>query len=181
MNIADWVMVAAIAFSVVEAVQEGFFHIALSLAGLVVGYIVAAWQYHRLSAWFEPHLKSAWLGDIAAFLVIFVGVAFVFSIAGKLTRWMVKEVGLSAFDRALGGVLGLLRAGLLVAVVLVGMASFAPTAQWLQGSELAPYFLVAGRAAVWLAPAELRSRFHQGLQLLKDQSHSEGSPKPESH
>jgi uncharacterized membrane protein required for colicin V production len=63
--------------------------------------------------------------------------------------------------------LGLLRGILLVAVVLVSMAAFTPTSTSLEGSELAPYFLVVGRAAIWAAPSELRTRFYQGLDLLR--------------
>jgi len=36
----------------------------------------------------------------------------------------------------------------------------------LKKSVLAPYFLVVGRAAMWVAPAELRARFDQGLDFL---------------
>jgi uncharacterized membrane protein required for colicin V production len=77
-----------------------------------------------------------------------------------------KEAGLSSFDRFLGAVLGLAKGGLMVAVILMGMAAFAPTSKLLQDSQLAPYFLVVGRAAIWLAPSELRVRFYQGLDLI---------------
>ena len=43
-----------------------------------------------------------------------------------------------------------------MAVVLMSMAAFTPRRRWLEGSELAPYFLVVGRAAIWVAPSELR-------------------------
>jgi membrane protein required for colicin V production len=66
----------------------------------------------------------------------------------------------------LGGLLGLLKGGLMVAVILMGMTAFAPTSRFLENSQLAPYFLVVGRAAIWLAPSELRARFYQGLDLL---------------
>jgi membrane protein required for colicin V production len=84
-----------------------------------------------------------------------------------LTRWMMKEAGLTAIDRTLGGLLGLLKGCLVVAIVLVAMAAFAPTARWMPGSQLAPYFMVVGRAAIWLAPEELRHRFDQGLEYLR--------------
>jgi len=77
-----------------------------------------------------------------------------------------KESGLSGLDRFLGAVLGLLKGGLMVAVILMGMTAFAPTSKLLENSQLAPYFLVVGRAAIWLAPSELRARFYQGLDLL---------------
>jgi membrane protein required for colicin V production len=89
-----------------------------------------------------------------------------------------KKVGLSTIDRLLGGVLGLLRGGLVVAIVLTAMASFAPAAKWLAGSELAPYFLVGGRAAIWLAPSELRSRFYQGLDYLRHAQSVTGAVQP---
>jgi len=172
MNGADWAIVAVIVLSIAHAASEGFFHEAFGIAGLAVGYLLAAWQYYRIAGWFAPYVKSPWLADIAGFLIIFVGVLMLAGIAGRITRWAVKEAGLSVFDRILGGVLGLLKGCLTVAVVLMGMAAFTPTSNWLQGSELAPYFLVVGRAAIWLAPSTMRARFYQGLDLL----HRQGQP-----
>jgi uncharacterized membrane protein required for colicin V production len=77
-----------------------------------------------------------------------------------------KEVGLNFFDRLLGAALGFVKGSLLVSIFLVGMTSFAPTSKWLAGSQLAPYYLVVGQAAIWVAPSNLRARFYQGLDLL---------------
>jgi membrane protein required for colicin V production len=167
MGVADWIILAFLVFSTVAAAFQGFFREAFRLAGLIVGYLLAAWQYHRLAEWFAPYLKSAWIGEIAGFLIIFFAVLILAGLAGRLTRWVMKESGLTTIDRILGGVLGLLKGVLVVAVILTAMAAFAPAAKWLAGSELAPYFLVGGRAAVWLAPSELRNRFYQGLDYLR--------------
>jgi len=171
MSIADWIIIGFLVLSVTTAAIAGFFHEAFKLAGLVVGYLLAAWQYHRLAEWFAPHLKSPWFGEIAAFLIIFFAVLIVAGLAGRIARYAMKKAGLSTIDRFLGAVLGLLRGALVVAVVLTAMAAFAPAAKWLVGSEFAPYFLVGGRAAVWLAPQELRQRFYQGLDYMR-QVHS---------
>jgi len=136
------------------------------MAGLVVGYIVAAWQYRSLAQWFESFLKNSWLAEILAFLIIFFAIVLLFGVAARIARWVMKEAGLRAFDRFLGAVLGLLKGGLMVAVILMGMTAFTPTSKLLANSQLAPYFLVVGRAAIWLAPSELRARFYQGLDLL---------------
>jgi len=167
MSVADWIILAFIVFSVIGAAMEGFFHEAFHLAGLVVGYLLAAWQYHRLADWFAPHLKSPWVGEIAGFLIIFFAVLILAGFAGRIARWLMKKAGLSTIDRILGAVLGLLRGALVVAIVLTAMAAFAPAAKWLAESQLAPYFLVGGRAAIWLAPSELRQRFYQGLDYLR--------------
>ena len=167
MSVADWIIIAFLVFSVAGAAIEGFFHEVFKLAGLVVGYLVAAWQYHRLADWFAPHLKSPWLGEIAAFLIIFFAVLLVAGMAGRIARWAMKKAGLTTIDRFLGAVLGLLKGMLVVAIVLTATTAFAPAAKWLAGSELAPYFLVGGRAAIWLAPSELRQRFYQGLDYMR--------------
>ena len=167
MGVADWIILAFLVFSVVGAAIAGFFHEAFKLAGLVVGYLLAAWQYHRLANWFAPYLKSEWFGEVAGFLIIFFAVLILASLAGRLARWLMKKAGLSTIDRVLGAVLGLLRGVLVVAIVLTAMAAFAPAQKWLAESQLAPYFLVGGRAAIWLAPSELRQRFYQGLDYLR--------------
>jgi membrane protein required for colicin V production len=167
MTVADWIILAFLVLSVVGAAIAGFFYEAFKLAGLIVGYLLAAWQYQHVAAWFAPYVKSPWLAEIAGFLIIFFAVAIVASVAAHLARWAMKKVGLSGVDRVLGAMFGLVRGALIVAIVLTAMVAFAPAAQWLQGSQLAPYFLVGGRAAIWLAPSELRQRFYQGLDYMR--------------
>ena len=166
MTPADWLIALVLVLNVVSAATQGFFAEAQSLAGLVVGYVVAAWQYHRLADWLASFLKSEWLAEIFGFLIIFFAIVFLFGIAGRVARRVMKEVGLSGFDRFLGALLGLVKGVLMVAVILMGMTAFTPTSKMLEDSELAPYFLVVGRAAIWVAPSELRTRFYQGLDFL---------------
>ncbi len=166
MTALDWLICALILFSVITAAIQGFFSEALTTAGLIVGYIVAAWQYRRLAEWFETFLKNPWLAEILGFLIIFFAILLLFGIAARIARWIMKEAGLSGFDRFLGALLGLLRGGLMVAVILMGMTAFEPASKLLHESELAPYCLVVGRAAIWLAPSDLRARFYQGLGLI---------------
>jgi membrane protein required for colicin V production len=166
MTVADWMICALVLANVITAAMQGFFFEALTTAGLVVGYVVAAWQYHSLAAWFQRFLKNPWAAEILSFLLIFFAIVLLFGVAAKIARWIMKESGLSGFDRFLGGVLGFLKGGLMVAVILMGMTAFQPTSRLVQNSALAPYFLVVGRAAIWLAPSELRTRFYQGLDLI---------------
>jgi membrane protein required for colicin V production len=166
MSAADWVIILVILVSMAQAASAGFFQEAFGIAGLIFGYVFAAWEYHRLAEHFAPYISSPWLGDIACFLVIFFAVMIIAGVAGRITHWIMKTAGLSFIDRLFGAALGLVRGALVVAVVLMGMTAFTPTSKWLDNSQLAPYFLVTGRAAIWVAPADLRGRFYQGLELL---------------
>jgi membrane protein required for colicin V production len=179
MNGADWVILLVILASTVQAAYSGFFQEAFHLAGLIAGYLVAAWQYQRLAGFFERYLKSPWVAEIAGFLIIFFAVAVAAGIAGQTARWVMKKTGLRFIDRFLGAVLGVLRGCLIVAVIVVSMTAFTPSSNLLTGSELAPYFQAVGRAAIWVAPAELRARFYQGLDLLRRMPQAvPGSSKP---
>jgi len=166
MTPADWLILLVIALNVFLGAMHGFFAEALSMAGLVVGYVVAAWQYQRLADWLISFLNSELLAEIFGFLIIFFAILLVFSVAGRVARRLMKEAGLSGFDRLLGALLGVVKGALVVAVVLMGMTAFTPTSSLLEKSELAPFFLVAGRAAIWLAPSALRARFYEGLDFL---------------
>ena len=175
MTAADWIIVVVVLVSTVQAAASGFFQEAFGIAGLVFGYVVAAWQYHRLGAWFGNYLKSPELADSAGFIAIFLLVMILAGLAGRIARWTVKKTGLSFLDRLLGGVLGFARGCLMVAIVLMSMTVFTPASRWLSGSQLAPYFLVVGRAAIWVAPSELRARFFQGLQFLHRSGQATGA------
>jgi membrane protein required for colicin V production len=166
MTAADWLIVAGVVLNVILAAMHGFFAEACSMAGLVVGYVVAAWRYKRFAEWLTTFLKSQLVAEILSFLFIFFAILLLFSIVGRIMRRLMKAAGMSGFDRFLGALLGVLKGGLVVAVVLMGMTAFAPTSQLLERSELAPYFLVVGRAAIWVAPSELRARFYEGLDFL---------------
>ncbi len=166
MTAADWLIVAVVILSVVSAAIQGFFREAFHMAGLVIGYVVAAWQYQRPAAWLMSFLKSEWLADVLGFLAIFFAILILFGIAGRIAHKLMKAAGLSGFDRFLGALLGVLKGGLLISVVLMCMTAFTPTSKLLEKSELAPYFLVVGRAAIWLAPSPLRARFYEGLDFL---------------
>jgi hypothetical protein len=70
-----------------------------------------------------------------------------------------------------------LRGALVVMVLVMAMASFLPSSESLAKSALAPYFLVAGRAAVYAGPGDLKNKFRDGLKALeriRDKTHRTG-------
>jgi membrane protein required for colicin V production len=178
MTPVDWIIVVVLIVSVLIAASNGFFYELFSFAGVVIGYVAAAWGYQKVAAWYLPMVKESWVADIAGFLTIFLGIVLVAGIVGRLARWAMKEVGLSWADRVLGGAFGLIRGLLVIAVVLLATASFAPGARWMSNSQLAPYMLTVARAAIWVAPGSVRAHFFDGMKVFRDirANHDKGSP-----
>ena len=162
----DWVIVVAVVLSMALAAKEGFFYEIFSLAGVVVGYLLAAWEYGHVAGWFSAYTRAQWVAEIGAFLLIFIAVVTLAGMVGRIMRWALKEVGLRWFDRLLGAAFGLLRGVLVIAVIVLALASFTPGTRLLAGSALGPYFLVVARAASWMAPSAVRARFRQGMDGL---------------
>src|SRR5437588_4928020 len=167
MNVLDYGIVVVVVLSTLVAAAHGFFFEVFSFAGVIAGYILAAWQYGRLSPRLLPFVKAAWVADLASFLIIFFAVMLLASVIGRIARWGVAQVGLRWFDRILGAVFGLARGVLVVAVVTLGMAAFSANSGLLVNSQLAPYFLLLGRAGIWMAPAQVREQFYTGLATLR--------------
>jgi membrane protein required for colicin V production len=167
-TIFDWGIVGVVVISVLLSAAQGFFYEIFSLAGVVLGYLSAIWGYHRLSAVYRPYVNATQYADIAAFLTIFFAVLIFAGIIGRITRWMMKEVGLSSIDRLLGGAFGLVRGVAIVTVGVLAIAAFSPDNQALARSSMGGYFLVAARTATWVAPYELRARVRSGAQAISN-------------
>lgn len=166
MNWADAAIIVVVLLSVLLAAAQGFFFEIFSLAGAIFGYLAAAWGYTRLAPTFEPYVKTPWVANAAAFLAIFCVIALLASAIGRLVRATMKEVGLRWFDRLLGAVFGLARGLVVVMVFALAVATFAPQSPVLANSRMAPYLLVGARAAVWLAPTQVRMQFRSGVDAL---------------
>lgn len=167
MDALDWMILLIMVGSALLAAAQGFFFEVISLAGAVVGYLAAAWGYGRIAPWFLPYVKSQAFANLAGFLTIFFAVVLLGGAIARIVRWMVREVGLRWVDRALGAAFGLLRGLVIVTAGLLAITAFAPESQQLKDSQLANYFLVAGGGASWLAPAEIRQKFREGIDKLR--------------
>ena len=166
MNGLDWLILVVLMLSALLAAAQGFFFEIISLAGAVFGYLLAAWSYGGIAAWFLPYVKSQAVANLAAFLTIFFSVVLLAGAIARIVRWIVHEAGFRWVDRSLGAAFGFLRGAVIVTAGLLAVTAFAPESRELAGSQLSGFFLVAGQGASWLAPAEIRQKFHEGIHML---------------
>src|SRR5437867_12698215 len=102
----DWTIIVVILLSTIQAGAAGFFQEAFGIAGLVCGYLLAAWQYHRVAAWFGSFLKSQTGAETAGFLTSSLGGIILAGMAGRIAGCAVSESGLSCVERIVGGAIG---------------------------------------------------------------------------
>lgn len=121
MNWLDIVIIVAIAIPTVIGLRIGIIKAALSLAGLIVGVVLAGGYYVPLSQQlsFIPDEKMA---KVVAFAIILIGIMVVASVLARLLKWAASVVMLGWVNQ-LGGaifcfVLGAIFCGAILAIVV---------------------------------------------------------------
>ena len=168
MALIDWSIVIILIVSVLSAAKHGFFVEAFSLAGVVLGVLLASWNYQKLLPWIETWVHSSGVAEAIAFIAIAVAVMVAAGLTGRFIRWSVRTIGLGWADRLIGAAFGLLKGCVLVTLGIMAVAAFLPHAAWIEKSRLAPYFLSAAHEAAIVTPAELSQRIRDGVKLIRD-------------
>lgn len=106
MNWLDIVIIVVIAISAFGGLKNGLIKAVLSLAGLIVGVVLAGRYYTPLSEQltFIPQDNIA---RIVAFAIILIGVMIIAGVLANLLKWAVSAVMLGWVNRIGGAVFGL--------------------------------------------------------------------------
>jgi membrane protein required for colicin V production len=167
MALIDWLILVILLVSVLSAARNGFFLEVFSLAGALLGLVLASWNYQRLLPWIARWIQNLAAAEAVSFLLIALGVMILAGLLGRVIRWSVHSIGLGWADRFLGAVFGLVKGAVLITIAVLVVAAFFPHASWLRKSRLAPDFLsVAHRASV-IAPQGFERRIRAGVGLLR--------------
>ena len=167
MTALDWLILFIVGASVLLALSQGFIVELFSLGGAVLGLVGAAWGYPVLTPLFQNFVKLTPLAQLFSFLTIFFVLFFAMGVTGRMLSHAAKETGMRWADRMMGAAFGLVR-GIVVATLLVfAFATFYPSGRIIADSAFGRHLLGLARVASWLAPAEVRERFHQGATQLR--------------
>lgn len=171
MNPLDWLLVILLAFSAIQAFFRGLVLELFSLAGLVCGIVLAAWNYPRLAETISGVITNQAIARVASFLLIAIGVMVIAAILGRVIHASAHAIGLGFFNRLGGAAFGLARGCLLGVAVLMAVTAFLPSASWLKNSRLAPYFLAGSHAVSFVVPHDLEQLILAGGSELKHNAH----------
>ncbi|MCB9948441.1 MAG: CvpA family protein [Rhodospirillaceae bacterium] len=143
MNPADIAVIAIILLSGLLAFFRGFVREALSIAGWIGAAYVAVLAFPQVRPWVGQYVSSDLAADGITLGAVFIVALIVFGIVGNLIARLVRGTTLSAVDRSLGFLFGLLRG-----VVLVSLAYLVVT--WLFPPEQEPAWLREAHSRPWV-------------------------------
>lgn len=167
MALIDWLIVIVLLVSVLTAAKNGFFLELFSLAGLILGLVLASWNYQRLLPWIAHLIHSRPAAEALSFLLIALGVMLLAGLLGRMIRWSVHSIGLGWADRFLGALFGIIKGFVLVTIAILVIAAFFPRASWFRHSRFAPCFLAAAHQVSVEAPEGLEQRIRKGVGIIR--------------
>ncbi len=117
MNWLDIVVIAVLVIAAIFGLRTGIIKAVLSLAGLIVGVILAGHYYVPLSEQLT-FISSATAAKIVAFAIILIGVMVIAGVLASLFKWAVSIVMLGWVNRLGGAVFGLLLGAIFCSALL---------------------------------------------------------------
>ena len=154
MTIFDIIVVLVLGFFFLFSLSKGMVREVFSLLGYLTGYVLAINYNDELAIKLQGMVPQEILARIAGFaiiliivkiivaLIIFFTAKYILGLIGRLIRrFMDGSTVLSLPDRILGGVLGLFKGLVVIAIIMFPLSLFEDISEKVtQGSVLAPHF-----------------------------------------
>ena len=164
MNWIDLLLLLVIAVSIFSGLVAGFARVGVGFIATVLGIFFGFWCYGIVAGYFLDYVSSRAIANLIGFFIIFIGISLLGAVVGRVLAKFFKWVGLSWFDRLLGGAFGVVR-GVFIAVALVTvLMAFAPSPppRSVLESKLMPYIAGASDFLAAMTPHEIKDAFREG-------------------
>jgi len=172
MSWADLAIIVILIVATLGGMAQGFLRSICSLGGLVLGLLLAAWNYDRVAALLKPVIPVRPIDNVIGFLVIALLVMAAANLAGGILAKTIKGMGLGCLDKMGGAVVGFVQGTLLVMLCILVTVAFFPGQRWLADARLPQMFFGACHVSTQMSPGDLGNKVRDGLRSLEN-----GSPK----
>ncbi len=169
MNWVDYLLAAILLFSMISGFSAGFARVGIGTAATFIGIFAGFWCYGLAGAHVYDYVNSRPVANLIGFFIVFLSIVLVGHLLGRLVATVFKWIGLSWFDRLLGGAFGIVR-GLLIAVAFVTVfLAFAPNPPpaSVTESRIMPYIVEASNVLVLATPHEIKDAFRETREKVK--------------
>lgn len=118
--IIDIVIILSLVFFLIKGFQQGLIRQTMALVGLILGLKLASDEYQFVATFIKTEFAvSDTAANIIGFAVILIIVMLVVNLIGWILRSLTKVLFLSFLDRIIGAILGLVKGGIIVYLVLL--------------------------------------------------------------
>lgn len=173
MNLLDYALALILGYCLVRGIFRGLIKELSSIVGVLGGFYAAYSYYPQLakplSRWFE----TTGYANIVSFLLLFVGVYLIISIAGVIIKYLMNIAFLGWTDRLCGALFGACKGILIVSVVVAMLTTFlTQNAAILRESIIARHTIGLSATMVRVTSTDMKSLFDTHFKELKKTWHN---------
>ncbi|MDP8222247.1 MAG: CvpA family protein [Candidatus Lernaella stagnicola] len=118
--IIDLIICAAIVVLALKGFYRGFWNEALALVGFLVALVVTAALYKPIGYFIADIIHLHRVGvSVVVFILLFIGVSYLFALAGRALTKVSDKIELSEINHVLGAVFGGFKAAFICGIVLM--------------------------------------------------------------
>ena len=156
MNWLDIVILVLIVIPTLIGLKVGIIKAILSMAGVVVGVILAG-RFYVLLAGHLTFISQPGLAKIAAFAIILIGVMIIAAVVASFIKWVVSAMMLGWVNRLGGAVFGFVMGAIFCGALLTIWGNFVGETSPVANSALAQMLLDTFPIVLALLPSEFDS------------------------
>jgi membrane protein required for colicin V production len=176
MTYFDILFTAIILISTISALFKGLVREIISLAAIVLGFMLAVFFYRIPSGKLLEFCRTESIANLLGFLIIFLGCILLGMITTFLVNRFIKAASLKWADRLMGAIFGFVRGWMVSSILVVALIAFPIRDNLMTSSTLAPYLLAGARILVNVTPQGLKDKFNEQYQkVLKTWNESRNS------
>ena len=179
MNTIDIIVIAIVGLSALIAFLRGFVREVLTIGSWLAASLVTLYGFPLLQGKFEQWISSKMAADIVCGISLFLVTLIAFSILSHMIAGFVRGSALTAVDRSLGLLFGLVRGAILVSLAYMLVLWADPN--MLRGARTTPMMARGAEILRDLAPKELADDLPADLHLPAppvDDSKRDAAAKP---
>ena len=152
--VLDIVLLVLLGIAAFIGLRIGIIKAALSLAGLIVGVILAGRYYDSL-AQHLGFIPGDGVAEVVAFIIILLGVVIIAMVLALLLKWATSAIMLGWVDRLGGAIFGLLWGAVLCGALLAMWLKYVGATEAIVESTVASILVKSFPLVLALLPQEL--------------------------
>jgi membrane protein required for colicin V production len=173
MNLLDILIISTLVYFIVKGILRGFIREIASLAGVVIGILLASRYQPEVTEVIQQFLNPGPYLSLIGFIVILVSVVVACNLLGWLIRLLLRKAPLGWLDRILGLCFALLKGVIVTYLAIVILTFFLPSGTPLIArSKVGPWIVVSYQSMVGLISPDhyqrWKKRFIQKTEELSD-------------
>lgn len=166
LNPLDWLLILLLATSTIMAFMRGLIQSVISLAGIVLGILLAAWYAPMLAVRLLRWIPQPAFAEVAAFVAIVAASYLVAALLGRVLRGACQAIGMGLFDRLGGAAFGFARAVVVLTAILIPATPFLPLLPFARDSVILPYLRTAAHGVSFVVPQDFGDRVAAGARSI---------------